>query len=57
MSATSPHRITLPAEHCFLYESCTVPLGVTLDAWRRAPRGGRQRRRRGVVAWLGRRVP
>jgi hypothetical protein len=57
MSATSPYRITLASENCFLYESCTVPPGVTLDAWRRAPRGGRQRRRRQVVAWLARRVP
>ena len=57
MPATSPHRITPSSAHCFLYESSTVPAGVTLDEWRRAPRGGRPRRRRGVVAWLGRRTP
>jgi hypothetical protein len=50
----SPPRISPPPEHCFLYEQCTIPPGVTLDEWRRAPRGRRRPARRRPAAWVAR---
>jgi hypothetical protein len=51
MSTPTPHRIAPPAEHCFVYVESTIPAGVTLDEWRRVPRG-RVRRRRRWSSWL-----
>jgi hypothetical protein len=56
MSTSSPHRISPPAEHCFVYEECTIPPGITLDQWRRAPRDGQAPWRRRLFPRIGRLV-
>jgi hypothetical protein len=54
MPAPTPHRIAPAADHCVAYVECTIPPGLTLDEWRRAPRGTVRRRRGWSNGWLGR---